>query len=234
MLGDRPEPRVWWRFGSEPGCHPGGRRSRRNQHVSHGVGLLPRPMASAESIWCRSCKSIRGLMRIHGVKDERASFAAFYGESRDACLRAVIATTSDRSEAEELVAEAFTRAWARWPQVSRHPAPVAWVVRTALNARVSWWRRRRTEVPSPELQPRVGVADPDPPFDHRLLVALRGLPLRQREVVALRVLLDLDTETTAQVLGIAPSTVTVHLSRAIAALRGSDQTSQPPTVEATP
>ncbi|MEV6341950.1 hypothetical protein [Actinoplanes sp. NPDC051851] len=30
--------------------------------------------------------------------------------------------------------------------MSRHPAPAAWVVRTALNVRVSWWRRRRREV----------------------------------------------------------------------------------------
>ena len=36
----------------------------------------------------------------------------------------------------------------------------------------------------------------------------------------MRLLLDLDTETTAQVLGISPGTVGVHLHRAITALRG--------------
>ena len=36
------------------------------------------------------------------------------------------------------------------------------------------------------------------------MVALGRLPARQREVITLRLLLDLDTETTAQVLGIAP------------------------------
>jgi DNA-directed RNA polymerase specialized sigma24 family protein len=46
-----------------------------------------------------------------------------------------------------------------------------------------------------------------------------GLPARQRQVVALRVLLDLDTERTARVLGIAPGTVQAHLGRAMAALR---------------
>ncbi|MCT9931672.1 hypothetical protein N5079_15770 [Planotetraspora sp. A-T 1434] len=53
-----------------------------------------------------------------------------------------------------------------------------------------------------------------------LLAALRRLPPRQREVVALRVFLDLDTETAARTLGIAPGTVTAHLSRAVATLRG--------------
>ena len=47
--------------------------------------------------------------------------------------------------AEDQLAEAFARAWASWPKVSRHPAPRAWVVRTALNAGASWWQRRSKE-----------------------------------------------------------------------------------------
>jgi DNA-directed RNA polymerase specialized sigma24 family protein len=49
--------------------------------------------------------------------------------------------------------------------------------------------------------------------------ALMRLPARQRQVVALRLILDLDTAGTAQILGIAPGTVMAHLGRAIAALR---------------
>jgi DNA-directed RNA polymerase specialized sigma24 family protein len=45
------------------------------------------------------------------------------------------------------------------------------------------------------------------------------LPARQWQVVALRLFLDLDTDRTANVLGIAPGTVQAHLGRAIAALR---------------
>ena len=51
------------------------------------------------------------------------------------------------------------------------------------------------------------------------MTALRALPRRQREVVALRVILDLDTYATAEALGISPGTVTVHLYRATTALR---------------
>jgi predicted RNA polymerase sigma factor len=40
-----------------------------------------------------------------------------------------------------------------------------------------------------------------------------------RQVVALRLFLDLDVARTAETLGIAPGTVTAHLSRAIATLR---------------
>jgi RNA polymerase sigma factor (sigma-70 family) len=53
------------------------------------------------------------------------------------------------------------------------------------------------------------------------VAALRRLPPRQREVVTLRLLLDLDTETTARLLGIAPGTVSAHLHKAVAALRSA-------------
>jgi DNA-directed RNA polymerase specialized sigma24 family protein len=38
-------------------------------------------------------------------------------------------------------------------------------------------------------------------------------------VVALRLFLDLDTEHTARMLGVAPGTVQAHLGRAMASLR---------------
>jgi RNA polymerase sigma-70 factor (sigma-E family) len=158
-------------------------------------------------------------MRIWVVKQERTEFAEFYEASRDVCLRAVIAGTGDRQLAEDLVAEAFTRAWMSWRTVRRHPAPRAWVVRTALNTSVSWWRRRRREVALAGHDTAAVAAAPPGGLDTALLAALRRLPARQREVVALRVFLDLDTATTAGVLGISTGTVTAHLARAVASLR---------------
>jgi RNA polymerase sigma factor (sigma-70 family) len=146
-------------------------------------------------------------------------FEEFYRDSKDVCLRAVLAGVGDRDLAEDLVAEAFTRAWMSWRKVSGYEAPRAWVVRTALNTRISWWRRRRREVVldghDVAAPARLGEA-----VDPVLLAAVCRLPKRQREVIALRVFLDLDTGTTGRVLGIAPGTVTAHLSRAVAALRG--------------
>ena len=55
--------------------------------------------------------------------------------------------------------------------------------------------------------------------DPRIMAALLRLPGRQRQVIALRLFLDLDTAGTAEVLGIAPGTVQAHLGRAMAALR---------------
>jgi DNA-directed RNA polymerase specialized sigma24 family protein len=157
------------------------------------------------------------------VGANRPDFAEFYRRSKDECLFTVMVSVGDQDAAQDLVAEAFARAWARWRTVGRHPAPAAWVVRTALNAHVSRWRRRRREVPLADpgvLADRPAAGEPfGGPVDPRIMAALLRLPERQRQVVALRLFLDLDTAAAATALGIAPGTVQAHLGRAIAALR---------------
>jgi RNA polymerase sigma factor (sigma-70 family) len=156
------------------------------------------------------------------VRSRQPDFAEFYRAAKDECLFAVLVSVGDRDTAQDLVAEAFARAWASWPTVSAHPAPAAWVVRTALNAGVSRWRRRRREVPVADLavvadRPAGDAAGGG--VDPRIMAALVRLPERQRQVVALRLFLDLDTGHTARVLGVAPGTVQAHLGRAMASLR---------------
>lgn len=143
-------------------------------------------------------------------------FGAFYAAYKDRCLRAAVASGIDPTRAEDAVAEAFARAWARWRTVRTTRSPAAWVVRTAVNADISWWRKHRREVAPPEDIP---AAPPDLDGRHDLIAAVRRLPKRQREVVALRYILDLDTETTSAELDIAPGTVSAHLHHALATLR---------------
>jgi RNA polymerase sigma factor (sigma-70 family) len=158
------------------------------------------------------------------VGTQRPDFADFYRRSADECLRTVLVSVGDQDTAQELVAEAFARACASWRTVSRHPAPAAWVVRTALNANVSRWRRRRREVSVPDLGMVTDVpatsATSASSVDPRIMAALLRLPERQRQVVALRLILDLDTNATAEMLGITSNTVMAHMARALAALRG--------------
>ncbi len=158
------------------------------------------------------------------MQQDQRDFAEFYAATRDDCLRVVLLTARDRLLAEDLVAEAYTRAWLSWRKVRALDQPRAWVVRTALNTRISWWRRRRREVgldgqdhdhASPASQDGISGSG----LDTDLVAALRRLPARQREVVALRLLLDLDTASTAEALGLADGTVASHLHRALTALR---------------
>lgn len=157
-------------------------------------------------------------MRVLGVEEDRREFAEFYAAARDDCLQVVLISVGDRQLAEDLVAEAFTRAWMSWRKVRQHPAPRAWVVRTALNTHVSWWRRHRREVTLGS-HDRAASASQYPGLGDSLVAALRRLPVRQREVITLRLLLDLDTATTAQMLGLPSGTVASHLHRGLAALR---------------
>ena len=153
------------------------------------------------------------------MSQDNAEFAEFFAASWEPCLRAVAASTGSLTLAEDQVAEAFARAWASWHKVSHHPAPRAWVVRTALNAGASTWHRRskETALSSQDIAASDGEGTG---LDAAVLTALRRLPARQREVIVLRVFLDLDIDTTARQLGIAPGTVRAHLSRAMTALRG--------------
>ena len=159
-------------------------------------------------------------MRVRGMERGPREFAEFYESTRDDCLRIVLLNVGDRHLADDLVAEAYTRAWIWWPKVRELEVPRAWVVRTALNTHVSWWRRRRHEV-------TLGDHDTAMPGEQGTVVSrdlvavLRRLPTRQREVVTLRLLLDLDTETTARILRVAPGTVGAHLYKAVATLRAA-------------
>ena len=152
------------------------------------------------------------------MSNEQTEFAEFFRDSWEPCLRAVVAVVGRPQMAEDQVAEAFAKAWVSWQKVSRHPAPRAWVVRTALNTGASWWRRRRRELPlaDHDLTAPGGLGGG---LDATLLTAIWRLPPREREVIALRIFLDLDTAAIAGQLGIEAGTVRMHLSRGVTALR---------------
>ena len=152
------------------------------------------------------------------MDEDQREFAEFYAAAWGYCLRIVMVSMADRPLAEDLVAEAFTKAWASWRKVRGLAEPRAWVIRTAMNARVSWWRRHRQEVTLGS-QNAIAATSQELALDSSLVAALRRLPVRQREVIALRLLLDLDMATTAQVLGLPAGTVSSHLRRGLARLR---------------
>ncbi|WP_203924884.1 SigE family RNA polymerase sigma factor [Rugosimonospora africana] len=157
-------------------------------------------------------------MRVQAVERDRCEFAEFYAAAADDCLRVVVLVVGNRQLAEDLVAEAFTKAWLSWRKVHQLDEPRAWVVRVALNSHVSWWRRHRREVALGDHDRATTGTEPHG-LDSALMAALRRLPVRQREVVTLRLLLDMDTATTARTLGMPTGTVASHLHRALAALR---------------
>ena len=117
--------------------------------------------------------------------------------------------------AEDVAAEALTRAFANWERVAHLPYRDAWVLRVAVNLALDQVRRQ---------QIRLTAAEPADPGDAvalrvALLEALGSLPARQRDAIALKFFADLPQAEVARVLGIATGTAKTHIHRGLAALR---------------
>lgn len=147
---------------------------------------------------------------------ERAAFHDFYVSTRDDVYRTVLVATRHPQRAEDAVHEAYARALAAWDRIADHPNPAAWVARVALNQATSWWRFWSREV---SLPPTPSYAADETPIDEAIVRLVWALPRRQRQVVALRILLDQSIEETGRVLGLAPGTVKAHLHRGLKHLR---------------
>ena len=132
--------------------------------------------------------------------------------------RQLFLLTGDLAEAEDVVAEAFERAWLRWPAVSELDSPEAWVRTVARRLAVSRWRKVRTATaawrrhgPAPDVTP---LTD-----EHvSLVTALAQLPLKQRTAVVLHHLADLPVEAVAHETGDSMSAVKKQLARGREAL----------------
>jgi RNA polymerase sigma-70 factor (ECF subfamily) len=133
----------------------------------------------------------------------------------------------DRQEAQDVVQEAFCRAYARWSSVRDYDDPVAWVRRVAWNLATSHNRRRSVAAAFRRRQ-RVEYDQPPSPDRVTLVAALRELPERHRRALVLHYLTDQPVAEIAQAMGVSEGAVRVWLHRgrgALAAKLGVDETS---------
>lgn len=146
------------------------------------------------------------------------SFDLFYAESRQRLFEYLYAVTGNAAEAQDVVQEAYARAWQRWSTVRGYGDPEAWVRTVARRIAISRWRRARTAVfahrragPPPAL--------PGPSADTVALVAaLRQLPVAQRVAIVLHHLVGLPVAEVARETGVPTGTVKARLSRGRRAL----------------
>ena len=123
----------------------------------------------------------------------------------------------DAAAAEDVAAEALARAYARWARVADLPWRDGWVLRVAANLAIDAVRRGRRPVPVPTSAP--SAEDEAVVLRLALSAALRALPRRQRQAVALHYLGGLSDGEVAATLGISTGSVKTHISRGVAALR---------------
>ena len=134
----------------------------------------------------------------------------------------------NRDAAEDVVQESFIRLSRSLHRIEDPAKALAYLRSIVLNLARDHNRRGllslRHAAPADDLDPASvddTVASRD---DHRrLLLALRELPRRQRDCVALRYLFDLGVAEIAETLGLSANSVKTHLKRGLAALRTHDR-----------
>ncbi len=115
------------------------------------------------------------------------------------------ALTGSASAAEELTQDAFLEAHKAWNRIAEYDDPAAWVRRVVSNRAVSGLRRRLVEARAlTRLANRRVLAVELPPDDEAFWTAVRRLPGRQAQVVALHYLEDRSVADIAAVLDISP------------------------------
>jgi RNA polymerase sigma-70 factor (ECF subfamily) len=144
---------------------------------------------------------------------ESDDFDEFYYGSFNRLLRYAHGLTGDLGDAEDLVQEAYTRAWLRWRSLRGYDEPEAWLRLVVTRLATDRWRRLVVQrTPVGERQP---TSTMPPPTEDQLLLAeaLSALPLDQRRAVVLRFLLDLSLEQIAKEMDANLNTVKSWLSR---------------------
>ena len=151
------------------------------------------------------------------------SFAAVAEELLDDVYGYLLYLTKNWAVAEDLTGETFETAFKKWRRFDPgRGTPRAWLLAIARSTALDWFRadaRRRKREERAEAADRRGETDSfGEGFSVELEESLRALSAGEREVVALRIVLDLDSEETARLLGISATAVSTRLSRALSKL----------------
>jgi RNA polymerase sigma-70 factor, ECF subfamily len=164
----------------------------------------------------------REVPPVRGAEDqalELGGFEHFYLREYRGVVELAYALSGTRAGAEDIAQEAFLRAHGDWHRVGRYQYPGAWVRRVAVNLATSAVRRRLIEA---RAMARFWAREPSlvelPASEADFWRAVRSLPRRQAQAVALHYLEDLSVVEVARVLGCAEGTVKAHLHNGRAAL----------------
>jgi RNA polymerase sigma-70 factor, ECF subfamily len=152
----------------------------------------------------------------------RRSFSDVAESHLDDVHRYLLLLTGDPALAEDLAAETFEKAFRNWRRFDpSRGTECAWLCGIARGLALDHFRadsrRRRRE--ERFVREQGLVRQPDlAGFGPELEEALASLSAGEREVIALRIVLDLDAESAARVLGIGRSACSMRLARALSKL----------------
>ncbi|HEX2563603.1 MAG TPA: SigE family RNA polymerase sigma factor [Acidimicrobiales bacterium] len=173
-----------------------------------------------------------GVVEIDGLApgiDRRARrhadpLADLHREHYASLVRLASLVLADVGLAEQVVQDAFVKLHLRWGGLRHLDRAPAYLRSCVLNGARSQLRRqkvrdrydaRRTVAPAAGTPEASAVAAAE---QERMVAALRRLPERQREALALRYFLDLPEAEIAAAMGVSAGSVKTHVHRGLAAL----------------
>lgn len=153
--------------------------------------------------------------------DAQAAVATLYQQHWVGLLRLAVLIVDDRQAAEDVVQDAFSELYRRWP-LRESEAALAYLRAAVVNRSRSVLRRRKVArlYSPPHQAPSASAESAAVLSEERSQVqeALHSLPRRTREVLVLRYYLDLPFGEIAQILGIGESSARAASSRGLATL----------------
>jgi RNA polymerase sigma-70 factor, ECF subfamily len=145
-------------------------------------------------------------------------FTEFYAVGFPALATQLYAYTGDLCLAQDLVQEAFCRAFSRWSRLSGYDDPIGWVRRVAFNLAKSRWQRAKVSMRYLRTQQREQYVTGPGPDRIALVAALAELPAAQRRAMVLHYLADQSVAQIAEQENVAEGTVKSWLHRGRAAM----------------
>jgi RNA polymerase sigma-70 factor, ECF subfamily len=156
----------------------------------------------------------RPALAVAGAQTPAGTFEDFYATEYARVLKHALWLVRDLPSAEDLTQDAFIAAHRRWPEVAALDWPAGWVQRVVSNRAVSRYRRlvrdgRLVTAMSHRRAAPIEVAEDR----SDLWDAVRRLPARQAQTIALVYGCGYSLAETARILGCGDETVKTHLAR---------------------
>jgi RNA polymerase sigma-70 factor (sigma-E family) len=166
-------------------------------------------------------------MAVQPVLDADAVVEQLYAAHWRSLVRLSVLLVRDTGTAEEIVQDAFVAMHGRWSRLREPDKALAYLRQAVVNRSRSALRHRAVVERHVRREGGLALVHESGADDASLaaarrdavLDAMRRLPTRQREVLALRYYLELSEAEIAEALGISAGAVKSHASRGAAALR---------------
>ena len=169
------------------------------------------------------------LLIDEALEGNSAAFGELVRRYQDRLYSAVVHIIGCRSEAEDVVQDAFIQAFVKLETFQRNSRFYTWLYRIAFNVSISRRRRRRVEVSVEQTRDATGEEPsapgelPSDPLEReereeKLRQAMQMLTEDHRSIIVLRHMEEFSYEEIAQILDISVGTVRSRLHRARAQL----------------